>query len=889
MNTKEIRKESIMQANEMILEFVAESRENLDRFDQDLISLEETPHSPELLEGIFRTIHNIKGSCGLIGYTKLESLTHSGENFLDALQQGKVAPTPEIMNNLHELSDSIRRIFTSVTKQGNEGDHNFSGLIESMERLRADATGKPASGNGNGAKPASLFERMGGQEAVDATVNLFYAKVLNDDRISHFFEGADLNHLLNKQKEFLAFAFGGPSNYDGRGLRETHKYLVEEKGLNESHFDAVIEDFGTTLMELKVPGDLIGEAARIALSVKNDVLNRTKSEPSKKEIALTKEAPEVSGLTPGNGKPEVTPSNGKVKKSSGSGTAKKEERKLEDSSIRVDVQLLDKLMNLVGELVLARNQVLQFSSSHHDASFMETSQHLNLVTSDLQEGVMKTRMQPIGGIWSKFPRIVRDLSMECGKKIRLETEGKETELDKTLIEAIKDPLTHIIRNSVDHGIEIPDVRRDLGKPEEGVLQLKSYHEGGQVIIEITDDGGGIDPSILKEKALSKGLITSEQAAKMGERELVNLIFMPGLSTAKAVTNVSGRGVGMDVVKTNIDKIGGTVDIHTCQGEGTTLKVRIPLTLAIIPALIVSTGGNQYAIPQVNLLELVRLNEEQSEKAIETIQGTPVYRLRGNLLPIINLNSELGISKNESAQTATNIVVLNANERQFGLVVEQICDAEEIVVKPLGNQLKGIAGFSGATIMGDGSVALILDIMGLAQKAQVVRENQEQAMADSKDKSLADNEVTDKETLLIFRVGEKGRNSIPLSTVARLEEFKCSDIERSGNNDVIQYRGEIIPLIDLLNFFDSSQQVKKNATIQTIIYTHQNKSVALVVDQILDIVEENITVKRSLTRKGILGTVVVQDLVTDLIDMEGIVREMDPAFFDDHQEVLSLTH
>jgi two-component system, chemotaxis family, sensor kinase CheA len=868
-----------MEDSEMIQEFVVECRENLDQFDKDLIDLESDSNPSGLMESIFRTIHTIKGSCGLIGLVKLESITHVGENLLGKIQQGKVAPSREVIDVLQKLSDSVRRICTCIANQGNEGDQDFSELIVSLESLQSDANGKASTNNGN--STASLFERIGGQAAIDATVNVFYTKVLNDDRINQFFENTDLNHLFDKQKEFLTLAFGGPSHYDGKGLREAHKHLVE-KGLNESHFDAVIENLGATLKELKVPDELIEEAAGIALSVKNDVLNQTPSAPPKKETVQINEA---VNILPENEK--LNPANGNVKKAETAG--KKEERKLEDSSIRVDVQLLDKLMNLVGELVLARNQIMQLSDTHQDPTFMETSQHLNLVTSGLQEGVMKTRMQPIGGIWGKFPRIVRDLSMECGKKIRLETEGKETELDKTLIEAIKDPLTHIIRNSVDHGIEKPDIRRDQGKPEEGVLKLKAYHEGGQVIVEITDDGGGIDSSILKEKALSKGLITSEQASKMNDRESVNLIFLAGLSTAKKVTNVSGRGVGMDVVKTNIEKIGGTVDINTTKGEGTTLKVKIPLTLAIIPALIVSTAGNQYAIPQVNLLELVRLEKEQSESAIELIQGTPVYRLRGNLLPIVSLCDELGVRKNNTDQTATNIVVLNANGRQFGLVVEEICDSEEIVVKPLGSQLKGISAFSGATIMGDGKIALILDIMGLAQKALVISENQEQSATETNGADTESSHTTNKETLLIFKFGKEGRTAIPLSAVARLEEFKCSDIERSGKNKVIQYRGEIIPLICLEEFFDSSKGIGEKEVIQAVIYTQQNKSVALVVDKILDIVEESITVKRTFSRMGILGTVVVQDKVTDLIDMEGVVRKMDPAFFDDCEEVLSLTH
>jgi two-component system chemotaxis sensor kinase CheA len=326
-----------------------------------------------------------------------------------------------------------------------------------------------------------------------------------------------------------------------------------------------------------------------------------------------------------------------------------ESRGVTDSTIRVDVGLLDRLMNLVGELVLARNQVLQHTATQQDNSFVATAQRLNLITTELQEGLIKTRMQPIGTVWSKFPRVVRDLASACGKQIRLEMEGKETELDKTIIEAIKDPLTHIVRNSADHGIETPDIRVASGKPTEGCLRLRAFHEGGQVNIEISDDGAGIDPEKVKAKALSKALVTAEQASQMGERELTNLVFLPGFSTAERITNVSGRGVGMDVVKTNIERIGGTVDIQSRRGAGTTLKIKIPLTLAIIPALVVTSGGERYAIPQVSLLESLRLDGEQARKGIEHIHGTPFYRLRGDLLPLVYLNEELGLGSANKAK------------------------------------------------------------------------------------------------------------------------------------------------------------------------------------------------------------------------------------------------
>jgi two-component system chemotaxis sensor kinase CheA len=554
-----------------------------------------------------------------------------------------------------------------------------------------------------------------------------------------------------------------------------------------------------------------------------------------------------------------------------------------DNSIRVDVRLLDVLMNLVGELVLARNQILQYTTTQADMALAATSQRLNLITTELQEGVMKTRMQPIGNIWSKFPRVVRDLAVACGKKIRIEMEGQETEMDKTIIEAIKDPLTHLVRNSADHGIENPEVRRASGKPAEGRIFLRAFHEGGQVNIEISDDGAGIDAAKIKQRSLQRGLITSEQAARMSDREAVNLIFLPGFSTAEKVTNISGRGVGMDVVKTNIEKIGGTVDIHGKPGHGTTIKIKIPLTLAIIPALVITSGGDRYAIPQVNLLELVRLEGERARTAIETIYGAPVYRLRGNLLPLIYLNRELRVERPADANGAeevVNIIVMRADDRQFGMVVDEINDTEEIVVKPLGKQLKGTTCFAGATIMGDGKVALILDVLGLAQRANVVSEVRDRAMADTTAKAQEQTET--QQMLMLFRVGEHGRMAMPLSQVARLEEFPVSDIEHSGRQEVVQYRGQIMPLIRLAQVLSYDGGAGARATdilTQVVVYTHHQRSVGLVVDQFLDIVEEVVTLQRRSKRGGILGSAVIQQSVTDMLDVQGIIQTTDPTFFE----------
>lgn len=545
-----------------------------------------------------------------------------------------------------------------------------------------------------------------------------------------------------------------------------------------------------------------------------------------------------------------------------------------DSTIRVDVSLLDTLMTRVGELVLARNQIMQFTSELGNTDLLRTTQRLNLITTELQEGVMKTRMQPIGNVWSKFPRLVRDLAVICGKEVRIEMEGKETELDKTIIEAIKDPLTHLVRNTVDHGIEKPEVRRSIGKPVEGCLTVRAFHEGGQVIIDISDDGAGLNLDRIRSKAIEKGLVSQEQIARMQEQEIAQLIFLPGFSTAEKVSNVSGRGVGMDVVKTNIEKIGGSVDLQTRPGQGTTVKIKIPLTLAIIPALIVTSAGNRFAIPQVNLLELVRLEGEQTTKSIERIQGAPVYRLRGRLLPLVYLRNVLKTNvENETPQDVINIVILRADDRQFGLVVDRINDTEEIVVKPLSKQLKGVAVYSGTTIMGDGKVALILDVLGLAYASQVISKMRDGALIDPSGRAKeSDGEP---QTLIILGTGTSRRLALPISQVARLEKISKASVEFADHQEVVQYRGKILPLIRLASFLGlESKETAEDELLNVVVYNENQRSFGLVIDKIIDIVETSLQLNHPSTREGLLGSVVIHDRVTDLVDLPAIIRMID---------------
>jgi two-component system chemotaxis sensor kinase CheA len=770
-------------SDEIVRDFLVESNENLDLLDRELVQLEKDPKNRDILASVFRTIHTIKGTCGFLGFTKLESVAHVGESLLSLLRDGELSLTKEITTALLRLVDATRQMLQSIEAKGNEGERDDGALIQTLTKLQRGESVRASETQTPGIKSPSKVSSVPEPLPPPATI------------------GEILIEKGAARSQDVASAIQAQQDGDPRHLGE----ILVEQGVVKSQ--EVLEALQSQ------------QAGRGAVS---------------------------------------------------------------EVSIRVDVILLDKLMNLVGELVLARNQILQFSNATEDAGIVSPSQRLNLITTELQEGVMKTRMQPIGNIWSKFPRTVRDVATACGKQIRLEMEGKETELDKTIIEAIKDPLTHIVRNSADHGIEASAKRAAAGKPAEGRLLLRAYHEGGQVNIEIIDDGAGLDQEKIKRKAVERGILTPEKAAQLSERDAINLIFLPGFSTAEKVTNVSGRGVGMDVVKTNIEKIGGTVDVHSVLGAGTTVKMKIPLTLAIVPGLVVLSAGRRFVIPQVSLIELVRIEGDQARNGIEMVHGAPVYRLRGRLLPLAYLDKELQLSKSsEQADTQDNsvkVVVLQADNRQFGLIVDEIKDTEEIVVKPLGRRLKGIKTFAGATIMGDGKIALILDVVGLAQRAGIISKHQDRALVveevESQEKSA------EKQTFLIFTGPDDARMALPLDTLARLEEFPASQVERSGAQSVIQYRGRILQLIRLDLVLEERRKrrrhgeepaVVSDAPIRVLVCNHEGGTVGLVVENIVDIVEDRADVKSPATRPGVLYAAIIEDRVTELLDLPAILH------------------
>ncbi|MGY1724810.1 chemotaxis protein CheW [Blastococcus sp. SYSU DS0533] len=557
-------------------------------------------------------------------------------------------------------------------------------------------------------------------------------------------------------------------------------------------------------------------------------------------------------------------------------------RAVADSTIRVDVDLLDELMLLVGELVLTRNQIVQNVARQTDTDLIRASQRLNLIASELQEGVMKTRMQPIDHIWSKLPRVVRDLGLQLKKSIRLDMEGRDTELDKTLLEAVKDPLTHLVRNSVDHGIEAPEARRKAGKPAEGVLTLRARHESGQVVVEVADDGAGIDPAKLGAKAVQRGLLTQEALNRMSPADVLQLIFLPGFSTAAAVTNVSGRGVGMDVVKTNIESIGGTIEVESDPGVGTVCRLRIPLTLAIVPALTVECASDRYAIPQISLQELVSLDAEKAVNAVEEVGGAQVYRLRGELLPLVRLTDVLGLTS-ERHDGHVVIAVLRSEGRRFGLVVDRVINTEEIVVKAVGGQLKAIGLYSGATVLGDGTVALILDVQALARRAlRTETTDRQEARAGSLQTVAVE---TDRQRMLLAAIGGGRRVAIPLDTVTRLEQVRTEAVEKVGNREVVQYRGAILPMVRLDRHLGAYGESEREV-LEVIVYSDHGRSVAIVVEEILDIVDGEAAVRSDIDDMGLLGSAVLGDKVTELLDVRAAILAADPQFYSGHPTALS---
>jgi len=602
----------------------------------------------------------------------------------------------------------------------------------------------------------------------------------------------------------------------------------------------------------EIPPELMERAARMAAATQA----RADAQAAGQSGGV---APQAAPAPAAADKPETTPRDDE-----------RSDPKVASQSIRVHVDTLEYLMTMVSELVLTRNQLIEIVRRHEDSEFKAPLQRLSNVTAELQEGVLKTRMQPIGNAWQKLPRIVRDLSAELGKPIELEMYGAETELDRQVLDLIKDPLTHMVRNSADHGLEMPAERLAAGKPERGTIRLSACHEGGHIIIEISDDGRGLDIERIKAKAIAVGVASEAEVDKMTEAQVQNFIFTAGFSTVDKITSVSGRGVGMDVVRANIDQIGGTIDVKSVRGRGTTFTIKIPLTLAIISALIVQAGGDRFAIPQLAVLELVRVRGN-SEHRIEHIKDAAVLRLRNKLLPLVQLKTLLGIAEpTETRADSGFIVVTQVGSQTFGIVVDAVFHTEEIVVKPMSSRLRHITMFSGNTILGDGSVILIIDpngvvqAIGMAQTTRRVTDDEPAAAGEADDGAT--------ESMLVFRAGSPNPMAVPISLVTRLEEIDAKTIETSSGRPLVQYRGQLMPLIPV----NPDVRIRTSGTQPLLVFSDDDRSMGLVVDEIVDIVDDRLDIELATEQPGLVGSAVIKGQATDIIDIAHFL----PLAFDD---------
>lgn len=863
--------------SDLVAEFVVESQEGLANIEQQLLAIEAGGDAldVELVNGVFRTMHTIKGSAGFLGLDRIGALAHGLEEVLDHMRNREIATSSDLVTTILRASDFMKGLIEAIESSN---DADIQEYVEQLQQYLPQASGME-----NAADEDVPVQNNTTAAAITPAVREFL--------------GECREHFDNFDQELLCLEQAPDSPQIVRILfRIMHTITVGAGLLSLRALESVAQATEQLLAQLRDDSRPVGSEPISALMSAVDkcreivtavdmgnhdgiatnavvdrlVQVRTAAGQPKQIPAQTVQQPTsvpeqkaeqtTKSQVTENASPDKTPS------------------AASDTTIRVDVGLLDKLMTRVGELVLARNQIVQFTGRLEDASFVSTAQRLNLITTELQESVMKTRMQPIGNVWAKFPRVVRDLAGQLRKEVRIEMEGKDTELDKTIVEAIKDPLTHLIRNAVDHGIEAPQVRQQAGKPAEGRLVLRAYHEGGQVNIEICDDGAGLNLERIRKKSIERGLVSPDQAARMTDRELSQMIFAAGFSTAEQVTSVSGRGVGMDVVKTNIERIGGIIDLQSALGQGTTVKIKIPLTLAIIPALIVTTEGDRYAIPQINLLELVRLEGTDAQRSIEYMHGAPVYRLRGKLLPLVYLSERLGLVSGEihqrkSADAAYNIVVVRADDRQFGLIVDKVNDTEEIVVKPLGKQLKKIGEYAGATIMGDGGVALILDVKGLAVASGLSGELRSRTGADESLESQRHRQSF--QSVLLVDVGDSRRFALPVAMVSRLEKIQASIVELANGQEVIQYRGKILPLLRLDDVVGRAATENQSPDeLQVVVYDQHGKTFGLVVRRILDTCE--VAQQPAATAQAhphLLGTFVIQQRVTDVIDLQEIGKRL----------------
>jgi two-component system chemotaxis sensor kinase CheA len=882
-----------MLSSEELQEFKTEALELLETAEASLLKLDEGAAFEPEYNAIFRTFHNLKGAAGMMEFIPLQTHMHTLENILTNLKVTGSIPKDYIDLFLRGI-DATRSIldgkeiqFQYEVKTSVEGEAPQPAPVNAPAEVPANVASElknqDTTNSSLGTQPSSAvgpLEQMQAEfisEGEECIERIFQEleKVKqgknNSPRIDQIYRDI---HSLKGSAYLLGYNHLGDLSH---AMEDAMAPLRDEKReFLENEYDSICDGIGLIdkiFQSIKSKSNQFPTEEIQTLIEKIRTLKNTEENPltptSTTPTSSTTQATVTAIVHPTEEKLATSKPNPPPAPTEGNAEAEKSEA---NSTVRVPVGLLDKLMTLVGEMVLVRNQVIQYSSKSDDLAFLNLSQRLNVVTGEIQGEMMKTRMQPIGNILSKFQRVVRDISKELKKKIELEVEGAETELDKTLLEAIKDPLTHIVRNSCDHGIENPEVRVGKGKSETGILKIRAFHEGGQVIVEIRDDGKGLHKDVLIKKAIEKGVLSPDKAPTLTDREAMQLIFAPGFSTAAQVTNLSGRGVGMDVVRSNVEKIGGSVELDSIPDRGTSIRLKIPLTLAIVPAMIVRSGHEQYAIPQIKLVELVRVEKSNSENKIEYLQGKPVYRLRGDLLPLVDLKAVMNLTDHDTKKftqeaEAINIVVLQSEKNLFGLIVDEIQDTADIVVKPLNRLLKSLAIYSGATVLGDGSVALILDVAGLAAKQFKAKRGEESSLKQEVGSHAQGKKSEESQEFLLFRINSPTKHAVFLGYVHRLEEFKASAIEFSGSQKVVRYRNAILPIISVDEALGYKPTEKAQTDVVPVIVTQKSgKFYGFEVSEILDVFTTESEVDASIAdRAGIIGNLVTENEVITVVD------------------------
>lgn len=787
---------------ELLAEFILESREALDSIDDAFLALEADPTDLDTVRGIFRSLHTIKGTSGFLGLQSIEEVSHAGESLLALVRDGELEPTPEITEALLATVDELRTSLDLLSNGELDDTESHAGLIEMLVSLR-DGGSAPASSPEEPSPPAS-------PDRLTATPEPEYTTV---ESVSEN-EPVDTN---DPESPRTRIPLG--------------KLLVERGVISSAQLKqaANLQHRGDTRM--------IGELL-VALGATTNA-----------EISRAVDAQQQETLAMGGASAAIS----------------------DDASIRVDVGLLDRIVTMVGELVLSRNQLVQAADSGSDIS--RSTQELAHITSSLHEEALRTRMQRVATAWRALPRVARDTGKASGKLVRLETSGESIELDRTIVEAIRDPLVHLVRNAVDHGIEAPDIRERAGKPRQGTISVRAIQDSSHVIIEVEDDGAGIDATRIGEKAIEKGIVTSSDVRSMSESELLSLILVPGFSTAQAVTTVSGRGVGMDVVESNIRSVHGNLEVGSQLGEGSCFRLVLPLTLAIVPALVVVGGDNLYAIPQAEVMELVRIRPSEMNERIVHVQGAPILRLREQLMPLVDLAQVIGTTSGAD-QSAMTIVVMQTGGTRFGLIVDRVSQAEEIVVKPISPEIQSAGVYAGATVMSDGSAALILDVGGIAASAGV----SSKSMAD--DVERTNSTPTDDALTIINSVAGGIKVAVPTQSVARIAKIDPRSVEQAGDHFVVQYRNGLLPLIDVRTVLGLSpiDPRASEAPLRVIVTSEdEDNSVGLVVDAVSTVAEVSGSAIDRLgagDRPGVLGTVVANAAVTHLLDVATLVASID---------------